>query len=592
MSFFFLSELFAKARNAVAKNRQLWLGAAAVVGGLLASEIAMAQRGATNDGLSSTRETTKPPTIFQQSVLSTVAFDDFENLHPTMLPFTLPANVFADGTDYSTDIRSGTAREWIIDNSQMGAPAGSLPGGVCEEPGYNGWTAMDVASWTAEQGSQIGRTTLGLAARNTALVADPDAYYDFDNPGQPGLAYHSYIYRDYDLTGFDETDIEISFDYEFAIENAQRGTVEVSFDGGGSWTLILDLVKGALPNDTILLGPATIPVVGTSSTMRLRIGCIDASNNWWFAVDNVHVTTGDGFDDFEDFEGLPMVSFLNAPPGAQPPTSSRFDGTDFTNVIPNWTIDNSQMLGICLEAGYDGWNAMDVRCWVNEQGGQGRSLFDFGVFNANSVLVCDPDAFYDYDVDLNGNPPAPANGFNSYITRTYDLSDFDNCTLQISMEYECRVENNQRGTIEVSFDGGTTWLLLADLIADPDNGIPNGTTLLGGPAVFVAGSEFTPLQSNTMKLRIGCTNADNNWWFAVDNILVEAETIDFVKGDASGDNTLDFLDVDPFVLALLDPVGYANQFPNVDPAVVLDFNCDGQFSFLDIDGFINVLFGN
>lgn len=522
--------------------------------------------------------------------LQTVAFDDFENLHATMVPFTLPANVFADGTDYSTQIRTGTPREWTIDNSQMGVPPGSAAGGVTQEPGYNGWTAMDVASWTAEQGSQIGRTSLGLAARNTALVADPDAYYDFLSVPQPGDAYNSYISRSYDLTGFDTSTLEISFDYEFAIENNQRGTIEVSFDGGTTWQMVLDLVKGTLPNNTILRGPGTF-VAGThfnptSNQMLFRIGCITANNNWWFAVDNVRVKTSDGFDDFEDFEGLPMVSFMNAPPGATPPTSSRFDGTDFTNVIPNWTIDNSLSGGYCREPGYDGWTAMDVKCWVNEQGGQGRSLFDFGDFDQNAVLVADGDAFYDFDSNFENTGRAPSNSMNTYIQREYDLSDYDNRTLQISLEYEFRIENQQRGTIEVSFDGGQTWVLLRELIKGTN---ANGSYLIDTPT-FVASTDFTALQTKKMILRFGYLDAGNNWWLAIDNVKIEAELLTFIPGDANDDGFFDFGDLEAFVLALSDPDAYSSQYPNVNVNDVLDFFGDGTFDFGDIEAFIVAIF--
>lgn len=521
--------------------------------------------------------------------LQTVAFDDFEDLHPSMVPFTLPANVFADGTDYSTEIRTGTPREWTIDNSQMGNPVGSAAGGVCLEPGYNGWTAMDVASWTAEQGAQIGRTSLGLAARNTALVADPDAYYDFDSPAQPGDAYNSYISRNYDLTGFDTSTLEISFDYEFAIENNQRGTIEVSFDGGTTWQMVLDLVKGSFSNDTILRGPGTF-VAGTHFTptgdqMLFRIGCITAGNNWWFAVDNVRVKTNDGFDDLEDFEGLDMVSFVGAPPGASPPTTPRFDGTDFTNNIPNWTIDNSLMGGYCREPGYDGWTAMDVKCWVNEQGGQGRSLLDLGGFDLNAALVADGDAFYDFSSNFSDTGPAPSNSMNTYVQREYDLSTFDNRSLQISLDYEFRIENQQRGSIEVSFDNGQTWVMLRELVTG-DNA--NGGYLIDSPT-FVASTDFVALQTKKMILRLGYLDAGNNWWMAVDNVRVEAEPLTFVVGDANDDGAFDFGDIEAFVLALLDQEAYSLLYPNVNVNDTLDFYGDGFFDFGDLEAFVIAL---
>lgn len=516
-----------------------------------------------------------------EAQLVTVAFDDFEGL--TLQPFDVANDVgVGDGTDWTKDIRTGTGREWTIDNSQMGNPAGSAAGGVCAELAYNGWSAMDVDSWVEEQGPQIGRTTLGAGTHNTALVADPDAYYDFDDPTQPGDAYNSYISRDYDLAGRNEATLEITFDWEFAIENNQRGLVDVSFDGGVTWQNLIDVDNADGVNDTILTGPSTFVAgtdfVATSESLRLRIGCVEAGNNWWFAVDNIEVTTADGFLDFEDFEGLELGPFgvaAGSPPG---------DGTDWTGKIANWTVDNSAMLGFSLEGAYDGWAVLDSDSWVNEQGGQGRTdLSTFGTHN--SVLVADGDAFYDYGRNLDDTGPAPAQAVNTWVSRTYDLSDYDNCTLQITFDYEFVVENQQRGLAQVSFDGGTTWTTLLDL----DNNDGANDTKFTGFTPFVAGVDFTATQSSSMILRFGYVNADNNWWFAVDNVRVEAEELTFVPGDANGDGFFDFGDIEAFVLALLDPKAYANDFPTVDPNVVLDFFCDGVFDFGDIEGFVYAL---
>lgn len=78
---------------------------------------------------------------------------------------------------------------------------------------------------------------------------------------------------------------------------------------------------------------------------------------------------------------------------------------------------------------------------------------------------------------------------------------------------------------------------------------------------------------------------------AFDNLEIVRIDPSFVQGDANGDGALDFLDIDAFVLALIDPNAYAIQYPEVDPAIVLDYNNDDQFSFLDIDGFIDDLLG-
>ncbi len=512
-----------------------------------------------------------------------VAFDDFEGL--TLQEFDVANNVgVGDGTDWTKDIRTGTAREWTIDNSLMGAPPGSNPGGVCTELAYNGWSAMDVDSWIEEQGPQIGRTTLGAGTHNTALIADPDGYYDFDVPDQPNLAYHSYASRSYDVKGFDQATLSITFDWEFAIENLQKGVVDVSFDGGTTWQNLLDVDNTDGTNDTILTGPSTF-VAGThfnatSTTFQLRIGCINASNNWWFAVDNIDVSTTDGFSDLEDFEGLTLEPFGDAagdPPG---------DGTDYTQMIPDWTIDNSGMLGFSLEGAFDGWAALDSDSWVNEQGGQGRT--DLSIFGEhNTLLVADGDAFYDYDRNLDDTGDAPAQAVNTWISREYDLTAFDNCTLQITFDYEFVIENAQRGTAEVSFDNGATWVSLLDL----DNNDGANDTKFAETRVFVAGTDFVASHSNSMILRFGYLTADNNWWFAIDNVGVEAEVLTYVPGDANGDGNVDFGDIDPFLEALFDFKSYLTNYPKADPRA-LDMLCDGSVNFGDIDPFLFALFNN
>ncbi len=56
------------------------------------------------------------------------------------------------------------------------------------------------------------------------------------------------------------------------------------------------------------------------------------------------------------------------------------------------------------------------------------------------------------------------------------------------------------------------------------------------------------------------------------------------------DGRVDFGDVQPFVLALLDPAGYHNAFPGCD-IMNGDVNGDGVVNFGDIDAFIALLTG-
>jgi hypothetical protein len=61
-------------------------------------------------------------------------------------------------------------------------------------------------------------------------------------------------------------------------------------------------------------------------------------------------------------------------------------------------------------------------------------------------------------------------------------------------------------------------------------------------------------------------------------------------GDLNCDGAVDAFDVDPFVLALSDPAGYAAAFPDC-AGTLADVNGDGAVDAFDIDPFVEVLTG-
>ncbi|MCH8808055.1 MAG: FG-GAP repeat protein [Planctomycetes bacterium] len=63
-----------------------------------------------------------------------------------------------------------------------------------------------------------------------------------------------------------------------------------------------------------------------------------------------------------------------------------------------------------------------------------------------------------------------------------------------------------------------------------------------------------------------------------------------VPGDLNCDGMFNGGDIDPFFLALGDPVAYAAQFPNCDP-LLGDMNADGRLDGGDIDPFFDCLGG-
>jgi len=60
------------------------------------------------------------------------------------------------------------------------------------------------------------------------------------------------------------------------------------------------------------------------------------------------------------------------------------------------------------------------------------------------------------------------------------------------------------------------------------------------------------------------------------------------KGDLNCDGKLNNFDIDPFVLALTNPTGYAQKFPDCD-RMLADCNGDGAVNNFDIDPFVKLL---
>lgn len=70
--------------------------------------------------------------------------------------------------------------------------------------------------------------------------------------------------------------------------------------------------------------------------------------------------------------------------------------------------------------------------------------------------------------------------------------------------------------------------------------------------------------------------------------ILEPSTL---AGDMNGDGSITNADINPFVLALTDPEGYAAAFPDLDPDVLGDLNDDGLLTNADINPFVQALVG-
>jgi hypothetical protein len=73
----------------------------------------------------------------------------------------------------------------------------------------------------------------------------------------------------------------------------------------------------------------------------------------------------------------------------------------------------------------------------------------------------------------------------------------------------------------------------------------------------------------------------------IDDVLIATGSS---RGDMNCDGHVDFNDINPFVLALSNPAGYAQQYPNCN-IMNGDCNGDGRVEFGDINPFVALLSG-
>ena len=240
--------------------------------------------------------------------------------------------------------------------------------------------------------------------------------------------------------------------------------------------------------------------------------------------------------------GDPLV--LDIEEGIAPPVGTVIGNNgllnqgDFNNGVDEW----------------EGWNVVDKNFWVTHAGDQQRSLWTGGVGN---VAVADPDEYDDLGDGRGGGY------YNSAFETPAITIPADETDLQLNFDYSFRAEafddghdvpgssilglelNNSTAQVYVTYDGpnGSTQAVPGTLIdsdggkgivGDPDFRLPSAT--LATPATFdvndvlidagdVDGSASVilptiPAGATNVKIAFGLLNAGNDWWYAVDNIVV------------------------------------------------------------------------
>lgn len=277
---------------------------------------------------------------------------------------------------------------------------------------------------------------------------------------------------------------------------AGRGNVFIKQASDDSIVETIDISSGqvAIADDTLTIDPASDLAPGVEYYVEIEAGALR---------DTASITTVYT----EDFEDLSLTPFVSE-------TESGGDGTDFTTAPPaGWSQDNSTTpTGGPVE--FFGWTFLDKNSWTTSAGDQRRSEFTKGL---GTVMVADPD---EYDDGATGIDPDLYNAFIS--TPDIDLSAIEAGSAALTFDSSWRPEDNQKANLTVSFDGGEA-IELFQWTSDPsdpnfkaDNSVNESLTI----------DLDNPERASSMVLNFGVFEAGNDWWWAVDNLVVQGNASD------------------------------------------------------------------
>ena len=213
----------------------------------------------------------------------------------------------------------------------------------------------------------------------------------------------------------------------------------------------------------------------------------------------------------QSFDFLKLNPFTTEPNG---------DGTDFTKVGPlGYRVDNSQMPA--SRSDFHGWVFMGKNSWIATEGDQSRSRFTLG---SGTVAVADSDAWDD--------TPHDAGRMNTFLeTPAIDLAGITPGSVVLEFDSSFYPELPQYGTVEVSYNDGQSWnplLFFGD--ANNPNEARNNRIVVGSSNTrgqLIGGATVdAPLQSPSeglMKFRFAYREGENNWWWAVDDMVIRGE---------------------------------------------------------------------
>ena len=177
------------------------------------------------------------------------------------------------------------------------------------------------------------------------------------------------------------------------------------------------------------------------------------------------------------------------------------------------------------------WAIVDLEWWTRTAEDQRRSEFT-GVHNDGKGIgngaVSDPDEWDDWDG--NGDPDAISRWNGHLITPPIKIKGAAAKSLVLTVDSSWRPEDTQNGEITVSFDGGKEERILFFQSVGIDAGAHTLVTIptLGEDEEKINDGEQinetleipidNPDNATEMVISFGVIDAQNDWWWAIDNI--------------------------------------------------------------------------
>ncbi|HAV61000.1 MAG TPA: hypothetical protein DCY13_01375, partial [Verrucomicrobiales bacterium] len=233
---------------------------------------------------------------------------------------------------------------------------------------------------------------------------------------------------------------------------------------------------------------------------------------------------------FEDFEGLVLG----------PNVDEGLAGTAVytPNPPPNWTVDQTNKDGTVPMYGvnpvdavngvteFRGWTFLNREWWATTAGDQDRTQF---VRGKGTVAVADPDEW-----DDKGDPESLGSFNSKLVTPAIDISAAGTGTAFLAFDSSTRTEEPQEIYITVSFNGGAQ----TEILRWTAN--PGPTLKADAPNERITLPLNNPAGATSVQVRFGMEKALNDWWWALDNIVVDAGPIpvSFTQHPASANVTI------------------------------------------------------